>query len=414
MDLRKVNLVVIGHKDHGKSTLIGRLLYDSGAIPEQKLQEIREEIVRSGRGEFKYAFLLDTLEEERKGGLTIDIVQTPFKTKKRLFTIIDCPGHKEFIKNMITGASQADAAILLVSAKEGIQDQTKQHLFLTKTLGIDQLIIAVSKMDEVKYDEKRYEEISKKLEGVLNSLGYRRVPKIPVSALNGDNVLRRSNEMQWYGGLTLTEALDRTNPSVPPTNKPLRGSVQDVYKIAEGKIVVCKIESGILESNRAVIIEPSGERGVIKKIEMFGRELRRAEPGDSVGLIMDGIKEVERGEVISYPEAPAKLIRSFLAEIILFSDITIRNQDVVVIRYGTAEKECKVQRILERNDPINLTLQERFPKILKEGEIGKVRFTAFEPLCIEKYSDIPQMGRFVVEGKRGTAAAGIVTEVQET
>lgn len=415
MNLPKINLVVIGHKDHGKSTLIGRLLYDSNAIPEQKLQEIESELRKSRKDEFKFAFLLDSLEEERKGGLTIDIMQTPFKTKKHHYTIIDCPGHREFIKNMLTGASQADAAILVVSAKEGIQDQTKQHLFLTKTLGINQLIIAVNKMDATNYDEGRFKEISKKLKKILDSLGYKKVPIIPVSALNGDNVFNKSEKMQWYNSLTLTETLDKViNPSTLPINKPLRGCVQDIYELEERKLIICKVEAGVLESGKTVIFNPSGKRGIIKEIEMFGKNVRKAEPGDSVGLLIDGAKEVKRGEVISYPENPAKLVNSFIAEIILFSNIEVRNNHVLTIRCGTAEKKCKVQKILEKIDPINLTLQEASPDSLKNGDVGKVAFSALEPICLEKYSEIPQLGRFVIEGKRGTAAAGIVLEVKES
>jgi len=321
MGLQKINLVVVGHKDHGKSTLIGRLLFDSKAILEQKLQEIEDELKKSGKEEFKFAFILDSLEEERRGGLTIDVMQTPFKTKKYLYTIIDCPGHREFIKNMLTGASQADAAILVVSAKEGIQDQTKQHLFLIKTLGISQLILAVNKMDKVNYDAGRFEEVSKKLKEILSSLGYGKVPIIPVSAFVGDNAFKRSEKMQWYDGLTLVETLDKTiSPSTLPLNKPLRGCVQDIYEVEKRKIVVCKVETGVLESGNVVLFCPSGKKGLVRNVEVFGREARKAEPGDSVGLVVDGIDEI-------------------------------------------------------------------------------------------KYSEIPQLGRFVVEGKRGTAAAGIVLEV---
>jgi elongation factor 1-alpha len=414
MSLPKINLVVIGHKDHGKSTLIGRLLYDSNVIPKQKLQEIKEESKRLGKKGFKFHFLLDSLEEERKGGLTIDIMQTPFKTKKYLYTIIDCPGHREFIKNMITGASQADAAILVVSAKEGIQDQTKQHAFLTKTFGIEQLVIAVNKMDEVNYSEEKFKKISEKLRKVLISLGYEKVPIVPVSALNGDNVLKRSKKFQWYDGLTLIETLDETiNPSTLPTSKPLRAFVQDVYELKKERIIICKIETGNLESGREVIFEPSGEKGIVKRIEMFGKEIERGEPGDSIGLIVSGIKKIERGDVISYPEKPAKPVNSFVAEIILFSDVTIRNNDIQTIRYGTAEKKCKVAKILEKIDPVNLTLQEKFPDMLKDGDVGKVMFSAVEPICLERYSEIPQLGRFVIEGKRGATAAGIVLELEE-
>ncbi len=185
MSLPRINLVVVGHKDHGKSTLIGRLLYDSNAIPEQKLQEIREELKSSGK-KFEFAYILDSLEEERTGGLTIDIMQTPFKSKKYHYTIIDCPGHKEFIQKMLTGASQADAAILVVSVKEGIEDQTRQHLFLIKTLGIRQLVVAANKMDAVKYDEDIFKSFSRRIKSILSSLGYHEAPIVPVSAFEGD------------------------------------------------------------------------------------------------------------------------------------------------------------------------------------------------------------------------------------
>lgn len=412
MSLPKINLVIIGHKDHGKSTLIGRLLYDSKVIPEQKLQEIRDELEKAGEKEFRFAFLLDSFREEREGGLTMDIMQTPFKTEKHLYTIIDCPGHREFIKNMITGASQADAAVLVVSAKEGIEDQTREHTFLTKILGIDQLVIVMNKMDEVGYDQRRFEEFSKELRRVVTSLGYKVVPIIPVSALSGENVVKKSESMRWYNGLTLVEALDeKISPSTLPTDKPMRGWVQDVYDFDIGKILVCKIVSGILETGKEIVFQPAGQKGLVKKIEMFGKDVRRAEPGDSVGLIVDGIKEIGRGEVMSYIEDPVQPVREFVAEVIVLADLEIRNGDVLRIRSGTAEKRCEVQTILEKMDAVSFALQRKFPAFLSGGDVGKIRFAAFEPVCLERYSDIPELGRFVIEGKKGTVGAGLVLEV---
>ena len=412
MSLPKINLVVVGHKDHGKSTLIGRLLYDSKAILEQKLQEIKNELKESGK-EFEFAFLLDSLEEERKGGLSIDIIQTPFKSKKYFYTIIDCPGHREFIKKMLTGASQADAAVLVVSAKEGIQDQTRQHTFLIKTLGINQLVVAVNKMDEVAYQKSKYDETYRELRKILGSLGYEKTPMIPISALNGDNIFTESKKMEWYTGLTLIKTLDKTiSPSTLPVNKPLRGFVQDIYQREGKEIIVCKIETGILETGKVISFNPSGNQGLLKTIGVFGTRTKKAEPGDSVGLFVDGINDIERGEVISYPENKPRKVKNFVAEIILFSDIEIRNGDILTIRCGTAEKKCKVQRILERIDPINLTLDAKFPKVLNGEDVGKVIFSPLEPMCIEKYSEFPPLGRFVVEGKKGTAAAGIVLEMR--
>jgi len=413
MSLSKINLVIIGHKDHGKSTLIGRLLYDSNAIPEQKLQEVEAELKKAGDEGFRFAFLLDTLEEERRGGLTIDIMQTPFKTKKHLYTIIDCPGHREFIKKMFTGASQADAAVLVVSAREGIQDQTKQHAFLIKTLGIQQIIVAVNKMDHANFEEAKFKQMKQELLPILDSLGYRNFPIIPLSALTGENVFKKSDKMPWYKGASLIETLDENiSPSVPPVEKPLRGCVQDVYEIGGNKIVVSKVLTGVLEEGKIVNFDPSGEEGLVKKIEMFGKEVEKAGPGYSVGLVINKLREAKRGEVISYPSNRARAVKSFVAEMILFSTIDVRNNDILTIRCGTAEKRCKVQEILERIDPVNLTVDAKFPEVLKGGDVGKLILSTLEPMCIEKYSEFAELGRFVVEGKKGTAAAGIVLETQ--
>jgi elongation factor 1-alpha len=401
---------VIGHKDHGKSTLIGRLLYDSKAIQEQKLDEIRAELKQTGKRKFEFAFLLDSLEEERKGGLTIDIMQTPFKSKKYLYTIIDCPGHKEFIKKMLTGASQADAAVLVVSAKEGVQDQTRQHTFLIKTLGIKQLVVAINKMDKVGYKESSYRKICNKLKQILQSLGYYDVLMIPISAMKGDNVYRKSRKMEWYKGFTLIETLDKKiAPPLLPLNKPLRGVVQDVYPYEKGKqIIACKIETGLLTPGKEVVFNPSGKKGRLKKILSFGTAMEKVEPGESVGLLIDKINAVERGEVLSYPENQPMKIKAFTAEIILFSDVSLKEGDEITIRYGTAEKKCKVQQILSEIDPVNLTVRVRYPKVLKEEKVGEVELLALDPICLEKYSDFPELGRFVIKGKKGTAAAGIV------
>jgi len=411
--LPKVNLVVIGHKDHGKSTLIGRLLYDSKAILEQKMQEVRTELEKSGKKEFEFAFLLDSLEEERKGGLTIDIIQTPFKSKKYQYTIIDCPGHREFIKKMLTGASQADAAVLVISAKEGIEDQTKPHAFLVRTLGINQLVIGVNKMDQVGFGEDVYIETCRIIDRILKAIGYSNVLKVPISALNGDNVFTESQNMKWYKGLTLIETLDHAvTPAQLPVNEPLRACIQDVYKQETGETVVCKIETGTLEAGKTICFSPSGKTGIVRAIETFGNRPEKAMPGDSVGLIIDGIGDVERGEVISYPENPAKNAKSFTAEIILFTDTEIRTGEVHTVRLGTAEKKCKIDEILNQIDPLSLTIRESSPLILKGGEVGEAKFSPMEPLCIEKHSEFPPLGRFVIEGKKGPIGAGIVSNVE--
>ena len=416
MSLPRINLVVIGHKDHGKSTLIGRLLYDSKAIQKKKLEEIRTELKQSGKRKFEFAFLLDSLEEERKGGLTIDIMQTPFKSKKYLYTIIDCPGHREFIKKMLTGASQADTAVLVVSAKEGIQDQTRQHTFLIKTLGIKQLVIAINKMDMVNYKERSYQETCSPLKTILQSLGYRDVPMIPISAMKGDNVYKKSKKMQWYEGSTLIETLDeKIAPPLLPLNKPLRGVVQDVYPYENNRqVVACKIECGVLKPQKNVVFNPSGKKGFLEKILSFGGVMEKAEPGESVGLLIDNVNAVERGEVLSYTENQPMKVKSFKVEVILFSGIQIKEGDDITIRYGTAEKKCKVRKIITEIDTVNLTIKAKRPKVLKDESVGEIELLALEPMCLEKYSDFPELGRFVIEGKKGTAAAGIVLEITES
>jgi elongation factor 1-alpha len=397
MSIPRINLVVVGHKDHGKSTLIGRLLYDSKAILEQKLNEIKTELDRSGK-KFEFAFLLDSLEEERKGGLTIDIMQTPFKSKRYLYTIIDCPGHKEFIEKMLTGASQADAAVLVVSTKEGIQDQTRQHAFLIKTLGIKQLVVAINKMDMVAYEESRYQETCSELNRILQDLGYRDVPFIPISAMEGDNVFTRTEKMPWYKGYTLIDTLDESVvPHTLPLNKPLRGVVQDIYPSDNGqKILACKIETGTLESGRTVVFNPSGRNGLLKKILVFGSEVTKAEPGDSVGLIVDGVTDIERGEVLSYPQNQPQKVKVFVAEVILFSDIQMTNGDVLTIRYGTAEKKCRVKRILNEIDPVKLTVNSKSPEMLGSEAVGELELQALEPISLETHSTFPELGRFVI------------------
>ncbi len=413
MSLPRINLVVVGHKDHGKSTLIGRLLYDSNAIPEQKIDEIRTELKQSGNN-FEFAFLLDSLEEERRGGLTIDIMQTPFKSKKYLYTIIDCPGHREFVKKMLTGASQAVAALLVASAKDGIEPQTRQHAFLLQTLGIKQLITAVNKMDAVAYEESQYQKTRHELESLLQALGYHDVPMIPVSAMNGDNVYTQSRKTRWYTGPTLIDALDRhTFPPPPLSRKPLRAVVQDTYPYkGTREIIACKIETGTLMPRTRIVFNPSGKEGVVQKILVYGSEVERARPGDPVGLVVAGVKDVERGEVVSYPHNQPKTTKHIRAKIVMFSDTPLKQGQEITLRYGTAEKQCRVQTILSEMDPVTLRISSKTPNILRGDSIGDVELLALDPMCLEKYSHLPQLGRFVIEDKKGAVAAGIVLETE--
>ena len=413
MGLPRVNLVVVGHKDHGKSTLIGRLLYDSGAIPEQKLREIREELRASGK-EFEFAYIMDSLEEERTGGLTIDIMQTPFRSGKYDYVIIDCPGHREFIRKMLTGASQADAAILVVSAVDGVEDQTRQHAFLVKTLGIKQLVVAVNKMDLAGYSEEAFRSVSGEVRELLSSLGYGDVPVVPVSAFTGENVIRSSGMMGWYCGKTLIETLDDSvRPSEPPSELPLRCVVQDVYRLGDRDVVVCRVEAGVLREGQEVLVMPIMRRRVVRRIESFGEYVREAVSGDSVGLVLDEVGDIKRGYVLADADEQLSPVGEFVAELIVFGGLVLRVGGKARIRVGTAEVECRVEGILERIDPVRLTVVERDVEAIGDGDVGKVVFRPLEPLYLERYSEFPQLGRFVVLGKRGAEAAGIVLNKNE-
>jgi elongation factor 1-alpha len=413
MSLPKINLVVVGHKDHGKSTLIGRLLYDSKALAVQKIREIKEEL-KSGGKEFEFAFILDSLEEERIGGLTIDIMHTPFKSKKHFYTIIDCPGHKEFIQKMLTGASQANAAILVVSIKEGVEDQTKQHLYLIKTLGIKQLVVAVNKLDAIDYDKNVFSSFLVELKDTLLSLGYSDFSIVPISAYKGDNILEKSTNMKWYKGKNLIQTLDDT---VKPPNslleKPLRCIVQDIYALEGGDVAICKVETGKLVIGNPVAVLPICKKGVVEKIESFGSVVKEGVPGDSIGVHISGITGLRRGYVLANIKTLKNkelcIVKEFSAQLIVFEDLKLTVGKKVIIRVGTAEIKCKVQEIIEKMDPVNLTVENKV-KSIGEGQIGKILFKSLEPLYLDIYSILPQLGRFVILGGKGPVAAGIVLE----
>src|SRR3989338_3915756 len=292
-DKPHINLITLGHVDHGKSTLVGRLLYDSGAISEQELRKLKEKAKELKKETFEFAFIMDNLKEERERGVTIDLMYKGFDSNKYFFTLIDAPGHRDFVKNMIVGASQADAAIIVVSAKDGIQEQTKEHAYLSKVLGIPQLIIAVNKMDAVGYEEKKYLEIKDIVGKLLQSLGYKiaEIPFVPVSAYQGDNVFKKTDKMPWYKGGTLFETLDtHIKPVERPVNKPLRMSIQSVLNITGvGSVVTGKIETGVMKPNDKVVIEPAGVPAEIKTREMHHKQLPQAIPGDNIGVSMKGV-----------------------------------------------------------------------------------------------------------------------------
>jgi len=421
-ELPKINIITAGHVDHGKSTLIGRLLYDSGAIRDDQLRKLKETAKELKKETWEFAYVMDRLKEERERGLTIDIMHRPFHTKKFYYTIIDCPGHRDFVKNMITGTSQADAAIFVISAKpgEGVQEQTKEHAFLMKVMGVSQMVVAVNKMDSANYDEKRYNEIVEESKKLLSSIGFKidNVPFVPVSGLKGDNVFKKSENTAWYKGPTLVEAMDATiAPPKQPIDKPLRIPIQDVYTITGvGTVPVGRVETGVLKKGDNLIFEPSGAKGEVKSIEMFHKEQPEAKPGDNIGFNVRGIGkgDAKRGDVAGHPDKPPTVVKEFTAQIIVLQHPTVMTAGYTpVFHLGTASIACKIEEIIAKVDPKTGQVVKEKPDFIKTGDAARIRVVPSKPMVVEKQADIPQLARFAIRDMGTTVAAGIVLEVKK-
>ncbi len=414
-----LNLVFIGHVDHGKSTLVGRILYDTGALSDVELRKLKEEAAKLGKATFEFAFVMDKLKEERERGVTIDVMHKDFQTNKYYFTIIDAPGHRDFVKNMITGTSQADAAVLVVSAKEGPQPQTKEHAFLARTLGVGQLIVAINKMDTVNYDENRFNEVKSQVENLLKTIGYKtdEIPFIPVSAYYGDNVAKKSDKTPWYKGKTIVEAFDDFKVPEKPVDKPLRLPVQDVYTITGvGLVPVGRVETGKLKVGDKVIVMPSGVVGEVKSIEMHHQPLQEAEPGDNIGFNLKGVdkKSIKRGDVVGHPDNPPTVAEEFTAQIVVLNHptaITVGYQPV--IHAHTAQVACTITELVKKINPKTGQVEQENPEFIKTGDVAIVKFKPTRPMVIEKANEFSPLGRFAVRDMGQTVAAGMVIDVKK-
>ena len=401
-----VNVVLVGHVDHGKSTMIGRLLYDSESIKDERVEEIQK-LAEEYKRKFEFAYFLDSFEDELKEERTIDTVSLMFKSKKSFYTITDVPGHKEFIKNMLTGASHADVAVLVVSAEEGVQEQTRRHMFLLKMLGIKQVFVVVNKMDAVEYIKERFEEVKGQISKLLNSFDYAtgEMLFIPVSAMEGDNIYKYSEHMKWYDGPTLIDALDGV--ILKGKEKPLRFAVQDIYKVDDEETIVGRVESGILRRADNVVFEPSGVKAKVEKINVFEGELAEAKAGDSIGIIING-GEVKRGDVLGLVEKPPKPTNAFLGEAVLL-DKNLKKGEVVEIRCGTAKVSGEIKEIREKIDSETGAVLESNPEEINEHDAATIVF-ATEPLVVEKFAEIPELGRFVLVKANKNIGAGVVLQ----
>jgi elongation factor 1-alpha len=412
-----MNIVFIGHVDSGKSTTVGRILYETGAISEQALNKLKEEAAKVGKATFEFAFVMDQLKEERERGVTIDIAHREFETAKYYFTIIDAPGHRDFVKNMITGASQADAAMLVISVKDGIQPQTKEHAFLAKVLGINQLNINMNKMDTVGYKQEEYEKVKAEVEKLLKGIGYKTetIKFIPCSGYVGDNISKKSPNMPWYTGPTLLEVLDTLVVPAKPLDKPLRLPIQDVFTITgHGTVPVGRVETGKMKLNDPVVFMPSGARGEIKKIEMHHQEMTEAIPGDNVGFNVKGVekKDIKRGDVLGPSNNPPTVAAEFKAQIVVLNHPTAISVGYTpVFHIHTAQFAGRIVEILEKKDPKTGQTAQAKPDFIKTGDVAIVRIQPLKPLVVEKFSDFPPLGRFAIRDMGQTVAAGVVLEV---
>ncbi|MET1124017.1 MAG: translation elongation factor EF-1 subunit alpha [Archaeoglobaceae archaeon] len=412
-----INVAFIGHVDHGKSTMIGRLLYETGEIPEHVIEKLRKEAQEKGKATFEFAWVMDKLKEERERGLTIDVAHRKFETQKYYITIVDCPGHRDFIKNMITGASQADAAVLMVDVVEKVQPQTREHIFLARTLGINQLIVCINKMDRVNYDQKEYEACKEQVAKLLKMVGYKveEIPFIPTSAYYGDNVTKRSDKTPWYNGPTLLEAFDMLKPPEKLVDKPLRIPIQDVYSISGvGTVPVGRVESGVLRVGDKVIFEPPGVVGEVKSIEMHHEPIQEAYPGDNIGFNVRGVskKDLRRGDVAGHPDNPPTVAKDFTAQIVVLQHPTaITVGYTPVVHAHTAQVACRFVELIRKIDPRTGQTKEENPQFLKTGDAAVVKLEPIKPMVIERVKDIPPLGRFAIRDMGMTIGAGMVLDV---
>ncbi|MBQ6511382.1 translation elongation factor EF-1 subunit alpha [Methanobrevibacter sp.] len=402
-----INLAFIGHVDHGKSTLVGHLLLKAGAIAEQQLDE----------GEDKFRFVMDKLGEERERGVTIDLAHQKFSTKKYDYTVVDCPGHRDFVKNMITGASQADAAVLVVAANDGVMPQTKEHMFLSMTLGIKQLIIAVNKMDMENYSEDRFNEVKEEVSVLLKSIGRNPadVPFIPMSAFEGDNIKEKSDNMPWYKGDTLMDELDKLTPPEKPVDLPLRIPIQDVYSITGvGTVPVGRVETGIMKKGENVIFEPAGASGEVKSIEMHHEVFEEAEPGDNIGFNVRGVgkNDIRRGDVAGHTSDAPTVAKEFTAQVVV-----LQHPGVITVGYTpvfhchTSQTACTFLDLTSKIDPATGQPLPDKPDFIKTGDAAIVQIKPTKPMVMEEAKNIPPMGRFAIRDMGQTVAAGLCLKV---
>ena len=435
-----INLVVIGHVDAGKSTTTGHLIFKCGGIDKRTIEKFEKEAEELGKGSFKYAWVLDKLKSERERGITIDIALWKFETPKYNVTVIDAPGHRDFVKNMVAGTSQADAAVLVIAAGQGEFEagiskdgQTREHALLSFTLGVRQMIVAINKMDSVKWSEARYDEIVKETSNFIKKVGYKpaEVPFVPISGWNGDNMLEPSANCPWYKGWTketkngsykgktLIEAIDAIEPPTRPSGKPLRLPLQDVYKIGGiGTVPVGRVETGVIKPGMIVTFAPAGVTTEVKSVEMHHEQIPEGLPGDNVGFNIKNVsvKDIRRGNVCGDSKNdPPMESASFVAQVIIFNHPgQISAGYTPVLDCHTCHIACKFAELQQKIDRRTGKATEENPKFIKAGDAAIVKFIPSKPMCVETFTEYPPLGRFAVRDMRVTVAVGVIKSVEKT
>ena len=405
-----LNFVIVGHVDHGKSTLIGRLLYDTDSLPPDKIEEIKKASIGQGK-RTEFAYLLDHLEEERKQGITIDTTQVFFKSPKRRYVIIDAPGHVEFVKNMITGASQAEAAVLIVDVKEGVQEQTRRHSYMLSLLGLHQVIVVLNKMDTVDFSEQQFNEVKTQAQQWLKSINIEAMYYIPISAIEGDNVAKKSENMAWYKGPTFLESLDTMQNKQPPENKPLLFPIQDVYKFDDKRINAGRVEAGTISNGEKIKILPSEQNTTVKSIEKFLERPNKAIASECIGMTTTDAVFLDRGNIVCLSGSEPKLTDRIPASIFWMTKRDFTSDLKLTIRCSTQETSCKVESINKRINSSTLELIEENAHIIKNLEVAEVIIKTKKPIAIKDFNDVQELGRFVLVQDENICAGGITTVV---
>jgi len=420
-DKPNMNVVFVGHVDAGKSTCVGRMMFDGGAVPEQEMKKLKEEAEKYGKAGFEFAYVMDNIKEERERGVTIDLSYKKLQTEKYEITIIDAPGHRDFVKNMITGASQADAAFLVISAPGGVQPQTTEHLWLLRTMGVKNIAVAINKMDAVEYSEEKYNQVKADVSKLLQQVGINteNTSFIACSGLMGDNIVKKSENMGWYKGPTIREQIDMFPAPESPIELPMRMPIQDVYEITGiGTVPVGKIETGIMKVGQKVKILPGrtgeGINGEIKTIEAHHESHPEAPAGMNVGVNIRGVgkKDVARGDVICEAANPVPIVEEFIGQIAVINHPTVLAKGYTpVFHIHTAQVPCQFVELIAQIDPRTGEVIKEHPDFLKNGDVAKVRIKPQGNLALETQKENAFMSRFAVRDAGATVAAGMCLEI---